>query len=184
MSKNLLNILLAVASFALYYIIINPLYTGRGSVWQPQYGLTTLRSTNTQYDDTLQQAESLLQDAKQLSAKYKSISQETKDTMKVMVPNQADMDPVRLVSEVDSIAARTGLSISDLNYSEGQVIGNRGVYTISFTVKTTYTKFKELMRNFETSLRLFTIQSVQFSVPETDGNLIVFQVKMDTYYIK
>ena len=184
MSKNLLKILLLVASFTVYYVVISPLYTGVGSVWQPSKGITALRTENVQYDDTLSQAETLLQDAKTLKTKYEAISPDTKDKLALMVPSKEVIDPVRLVSEVSSIAQGAGLSVSELSYSEGNTVGNRGTYTVSFSVKTTYTKFKELMHNYETSLRLFSIQSVQFSVSDSESSIIPFQVRMETYYIK
>lgn len=184
MSKNLLNLLLLVSTVVLFYVVINPLYTGVGSVWQPEQGIVALRTTDSQYDDALNQAQSLMNEAKTLRSKYEGVPQDTKDKLKVMVPDRKDLDPVRMVSEVNTIANNSGVSLSDLSYSEGTGVGNKGAYTISFTAKTTYNKFKEIMRNYETSLRLYSIQSVVFAVPETDSSIIPFQVKMDTYYIK
>lgn len=185
MSKKLLYTLLAITSFALYYVVINPLYSGIGNIWQPEAGVTLLRAQNSEYEKTLTKAESLISESKDLRTKYDAVSPEVKEKMKLMVPAKKDIDPVRLVSEVNSIANQEGLVISDLSYGEGSVTtGNRGSYVLSFSIKTTYTKFKELMQSYETSLRLFTIQSVQFIAPEADSNITTFQVKMETYYIK
>ncbi len=184
MSKNLLNLLLLVSTVVIFYVVVSPLYTGSGTIWQPEQGIVSLRNTNTQYDEALNKAQTLIQDAKSLRSKYDGVPQDTKTKLKVMVPDRKDIDPVRMVSEVNTIANMSGVSLSDLSYTEGIGVGNKGSYTISFSVKTTYNKFKEIMRNYETSLRLYSIQSVVFAIPETDSSIIPFQVKMDTYYIK
>ena len=183
MSKSLLKLLLAVGSFAIYYIIIDPLYTGVGSVWQPEQSVQNLRNLNSQYEETLSQANSLYNQAENLRTQYSGISDDAKQKMKLMVPDS--VDPVRLLNEVNNIANQSGLALRDLGYiSNPPTIGNYGMYTVSFTVKTTYSKFKDLMRNYETSLRLFTVKNVSFSIPQKDESLIDFQVKLETYYLK
>ena len=182
MSKNLLNLLLLVASFALYYVVLGPLWSGAGSVWQPSQGITTLKSLNVQYTDTISQAETLLSQAESLQKQYGNISEASKEKMALMVPNK--VDPVRLLSEVSSIANQTGLTVGGLGYTELPEGNGKGGYLISFNVKTNYEKFKELMYNYETSLRLFTVKNVSFTVPEKDTSIITFQVKLETYYIK
>ncbi len=184
MSKNLLNLLLAVGTFSIYYLVISPLYTGVGSVWQPEQGITTLQSTNTQYDSTLLQVEGLYKQAETLRSQYASLSEESKQKMSVMVPEI--IDPVRLVSEVSSIGLVSGVMLRDLDVTElSAVTGSaRGGYRVGFTVDTTYTKFKELMHNFETSMRLFSIQGVSFTVSPKDDSIMSFQVKLETYTMK
>lgn len=183
MSKNLLNLLLATASFALYYLVIGPLYSGIGTVWQPEEGITQLQQKNDDYTNTLAQAGSLVQQAASLRNQYSSIPDVTKQTMKMMVPDS--IDPVRLVSEITNIGTQTGLTLDDITYAEGQNVSDTyGSYRVSFTVKTTYSKFKELMHNVETSLRLLAIQNVTFTLPDKDSGLTSFQVTLETYYMK
>ncbi|MFA6608436.1 MAG: type 4a pilus biogenesis protein PilO [Candidatus Paceibacterota bacterium] len=183
MSKNILKLLLAVGSFAIYYVFINPLYTGIGGVWQPTQSVKSLRDLNTQYTETLNQADVLYTQAQSLSSQYNSVSDDTKQKTKLMVPDS--VDPIRLLNEVSNIAGQTGVALSDLNYiSNPLVMGNYGIYSVSFSVTTTYSKFKELMHNYETSLRLFTIKNVTFNVSAKDSSLIDFQVKLETYYMK
>lgn len=184
MSKNLLNLLLAVAAFAVYYLVLSPLYSGGGAVWSPNQSIKALRTLSTQYDDTISQAESLTKQAEDLRNQYNAIPDEAKDNMKIMVPDY--VDPVRLVSEISTIANITGVSLDDTSYSESPPVSNsnKGAYTVSFSVKTSYEKFKELMHNYETSLRLLTIKSVSFNVPDKQDGTINFLVKLEAYYIK
>ncbi len=184
MSKNLLNLLLIVTVFAMYYLVISPIYTGVGGVWQPGESIQTLRDMNVQYDETLAQADGLYNQAQTLRAQYANISPDQKEKMEFMVPNS--IDKIRLLDEVDGIGRETGLAFDSLAYSEGSANTSSGLGSagISFAVKTSYPKFKELMDNFEKSLRLFSIQSVSFSAPSKEGDPVSYQVKLNTYYLK
>ncbi len=183
MSPKILNTFLLIASFVVYYVVISPLWNGTGTVWSPERGITELRSLESQYRDTVSQAAELFNKGKELRSQYEAIDEETKLKMAQMVP--ASIDPVRLLSEVNNIAAQSGIALTGVTYSEGGAADKlRGSYDIAFTVKTSYPKFKEFMRNYETSLRLFTLQSVTFSAPDKADDLINFQVKLRTYYLK
>lgn len=184
MSKNLLNLLLIVTIFATYYLAIGPLYSGAGGVWQPSNSIGALQAMNTQYDATLGQADGLYSQAQTLRAQYANVSADQKAKMEIMVPNS--IDKIRLLDEVNSIGRQTGLAFDSLAYSEGASGGTSplGTAGVTFTVKTNYSKFKELMDNFEKSLRLYSIQTVSFSGAVKDGDLITYQVKLGTYYLK
>lgn len=182
MSKTLLNLLLIVATFAVYYLVIGPVYTGMGGVWQPAESVQSLKLLNTQYDETLAQADNLYSQAETLRSQYARISNDQKEMMKVMVPDS--IDKVRLLSEVNNVFAQTGFTPNELAYSEGNSTPTRGVVNISFSVKTNYTRFKQLMDVFEKSMRLFSVQSVTFETPEKEGEPTSYQVKLETYYLK
>ncbi len=183
MSPKLLNLLLIVFSFTLYYLVISPLYSGIGAIWQPEKSIAALKTLNAQYDQTLSQAEGLLKQADQLRKEYNALDASSKEKMLRMVPES--VDPIRLLSEVDRIAAESGIGLASVSYADiPQATKFAGAYQLSMSVKTSYPKFKEFMRNYENSLRLFTLQSVNFSAPEKEGDLITFQVRLLTYYLK
>ncbi len=183
MSKKLLNFLLAAASFALYYVVIGPLYSGIGSIWQPERGITQLKQTNEDYGNTLSQADALVKQATTLRTQYSAIPETTKQNMKLMVPDS--VDPVRLISELTNLGIKTGIPLDSITYAAGQNTSDTyGSYRISFTVKTSYPRFKELMHNIETSLRLLSVQNVTFSLPDKDTKITSFQVTLETYYMK
>ena len=109
MSPKLLNILLIVASFAVYYLLIGPLWTGAGSIWSPSRGgVSTLKTEAASYQETVSQAETLFAKGKDLRNQYMAIDDETKQKMIQMVPQK--VDPIRLLSEFDGIAASSGVS--------------------------------------------------------------------------
>ncbi len=183
MSKNLLTILLIVGTFAVYYLLIGPLYKGVGGVWQPAESIKSLIEQEKQYNETLNQAGDLFAQAETLRSEYSRVSDEQKAKMKIMVPDS--IDKVRLLSEVYNISVEAGIPFNELAYSDGQsTTEGRGSAGISFTVKTTYPQFKVLMDTFEKSMRLFSIQSVIFTAPERESDPTSYQVKLETYFIK
>lgn len=183
MSKNLLNLLLIVGTFTVYYLLIGPLYKGVGGVWQPAGSIQSLRELKSQYNETLNQADNLFTQAETLRSQYSRVTDEQKAKMKVMVPDS--IDKVRLLSEVYNISVVAGIPFNELAYSDGQSnITGRGSASISFAVKTTYPQFKVLMDTLEKSLRLFSIQSVSFTAPERESDPTSYQIKLETYFIK
>jgi hypothetical protein len=182
MSKTL-KLLLAISTFAVYYLIISPLYTGAGTLWQPNQSIQALQSLNTQYDNTLVEATTLRQQAESLKAEYTQVSDEQKARMSVMVPTS--IDRVRLLSEISSIINQTGLSVQDISVSDSvSTLDNTGAVMVTFSVSTTYDSFKALMDKLEKSLRLFSVSSIAFTSPEKEGDLTRYTVRMETYYIK
>lgn len=183
MSPKLINILLIVSSFALYYLVIGPLWTGVGPIWSPSQGISTLMNLEKQYKDTANNADDLARQGEKLKSQYKAVSDETKQKMSIMVPQQ--IDKVRLLSEIDNIANQSGIALSNVSAVDVVNVDKlKGSYNVSFGVKTTYTKFKEFMRNYENSLRLFTLESVNFTAPEKVDDLTDFKVVLKTYYLK
>ena len=182
MSKNILNLFFIVATFVIYYIIISPLNTGAGTIWQPDQSIESLRSRNQMYDGALKQADSLYKQAEDLNVQYTKVPDDLKQKINLMVP--VGIDPVRLLNEVSKIANDSGIAISKLNYTDNKTNDSYGSYTLNFSVVTTYAKFKEVIHNFETSMRLFTVKSVVFSSSEKDSDMNTFSVTLETYYIK
>lgn len=227
MSKNLFNLLLISVAVGSYFLLIGPLYRGNGIIWEPKESIKSLRVSNEQYSQALVQAAQLYSQAQNLDAEYESIDDETKEKMKKMVPE--DIDPVRLLSEINGIANSQGLALINMTYKENapqtstvkttsntssvpampieptnstasvpmavtpnnmtggqakeEVISKQGSYTVSFSVKTTYPKVKDLVRSLETSLRLYTIRHAKLTSSE-DSALDEFSIEIETYYLQ
>lgn len=184
MSPKLLNTLIAVLSFAVYYIFIGPLWTGQGTVLQLQDGgVKSLMASQIRYNNTVEQADKLSKQGEEFSKQYESIGEDIKEKMKIMVPSKTDK--IVLLNELDNIANYAGIAITNVTVSEDSTTDKlKGSYNITFNAKTTYTKFKEFMRNYENSLRLFTLDSVNFAAPTKTDDLIDFKVSLKTYYLK
>ena len=164
-------------------MVIKPLYTGMGGIMQPEKSVKDLMKLNAQYDEAISKAESIMDQSKSLKSQYERVSDEEKKKMTIMVPDS--IDKVRLLNEVLGLARDAGFLLSDLSYSDlGVLPGGKSGAAISFSVKTTYPRFKSLMKNFEESMRLYSIDSVTFSAPEKESDLTSYQVRLQTYYLK
>lgn len=181
MSKNLLTTLLIVVTFSMYYLVIRPLYSGVGSIWQPEKSIQSLKTLNKEHDTALLQAEDLASKAKNLEDAYKKVSSSDKEKMAVMVPSS--IDKVRLISEIHTVASGIGVSLGEISYSE-TTLQSKGTAVVTFTVKTTYEKFKELLDLYEKSLRLLAVKGVTFTTPEKAGDPVTYQVRLETYFMK
>lgn len=179
MSKNLLNSLIVVIIFAVFYIFTKPLYSGGGTIFQVEEGVVSLLDKSKQYDSALKQVDKIIEDSKNLSNQYGSVPLEDKQKIESMLPE--NIDPIRLVSEINTIANVSGVVLKDLAYNLDK---KRQVYVISFTTKTSYSNFKDIMRKYETSLRLLTIKNVKLTAPEKEGENMSFIVKLEAPYVK
>lgn len=183
MSPKLLNILLIMGSFFLYYVFIGPLYKGTGGVFAFGDGIVTLKDKKVEYDAALVEAGKILSDAQKKRDDYAKITPEDKAAMEIMLPRS--VDKIRLLHEMSALSVSTGIPFSDLTASDGQMQGEgKGSMAVSFSTKTTYPKFKELMNVIEKSKRLFSIKNISFSAPEGESGLINFSVKLETYYLQ
>ena len=185
MSPKLLNILLLLTSVVMYYFVITPLQDGLGTLWTPpEGGITQLREKKAEYQETINQVASILKQADDLNTDYTSVTDEEKAKLKMMVPDS--IDKVRLLSEITNIGNQSGITLNDLvvNELKSSDDKNVGTYTVTFTVKSTYPRFKEIIRNFDTSLRLFSTDSIAFTAQEKETDPLSFNVRILTYFIK
>ncbi len=183
MSPKLLITLLLLLAGALYYFVINPLYSGEGTLWQPK-SISKLKVEKQQYVQAIIRAEEIVKQADDLKKDYEKISGSDKEKLKLMVPDT--IDRTRLLSEMVNMANIINVTLKDLNVSEltKPAAGVPGVYGVGFSVTTSYPRFKDLIRLFETNLRLFQIESVSFGASEKNPDSIEFRVRFNTFYIK
>lgn len=182
MSKKLLNIFLLLATAVMYFMFISPLYKGTGGVFSLGEGIKTLSTTKAEYDVALAEADNIIEDARQKLEGYRKITEEEKRKMMIMVPQS--VDTIRLLHELDRLSVTTGLAFDSLSVAELSKSSNGvGSIGVSINVKTTYSQFKRFTEVLERSMRLFSIKSVTFTAPETEGDLISFGVMLETYYL-
>lgn len=182
MSKKILNILLILTTFFTYYVFINPLYSGMGGVFSFGEGVKTLKNKKAEYDSAVMEADKLVKDAQEKVEAYDKLSEEERERMSVMLPES--VDTIRLMHEISMLSITSGMPVSNLAVSESEPASNgKGVVTVNLSVKSSYAKFKEFMKVIENSMRLFSVKSVTFNAPETDGEPVTFNVILETYYL-
>jgi Tfp pilus assembly protein PilO len=179
MSPKLFNTLLILVTVVLYYMVTSPLYTGvSSSLYSVDTGISTLKSSVAEYDVAISQVDGLIKDSRSLQKEYDGFSEETKKNIMIMVPQS--VEEIRLLSEMTSIAAESGIALEGLSVKDK----GSGKYSITFNVQTTYQKFKDFITRYERSMRLLSLDSVNFNAGTSDDDIIKFSVVLSTYYLK
>lgn len=181
MFKSLFPILLVGAAIGIFYFFTDPAYQE----------IKNLRLEGKSYTDALDNSKKLQAVRDQLLAKYNAIPQTQIDRLERMVPN--NVDNVRLVLEVDRIAAKYSMSIKNIKLSkesaskEKNLIGKSdkpyGTLGLEFSVDGPYQNFISFISNLEKNLRIVDIDGISFS-SATGEEVIQFGVKIRTYWLK
>lgn len=181
MFKSLFPIFLLAAAISIFYFFTDPTYQE----------IKTLKLEGKSYADALDNSKKLQAVRDQLLAKYNAIPQTQIDRLERMVPN--NVDNVRLVLEIDRIAAKYGMSIKNIKLSkentskEKNLIGKDnktyGTLSLEFSVDGPYQNFISFISDLEKNLRIVDIDSVSFSSANS-SDVIQFGVKIKTYWLK
>lgn len=180
MSPKLLNILLIVSSYVLYFYIFVPVYTGVDSILLTpgENNIKSLIEKKEKYVLANKSIDGLVKEANSLQSKYDSFDQVTKDKIMVMVPES--VDNIKLLSEMTRIAYEKGVILDSLSVKEK----GGGEYAVNLTILATYSQFKEFITYYENSMRLLALQSVAFSPSKNETDEYKFSVEFLTYYLK
>lgn len=180
MSPKLLNILLIVSSYVLYFYILVPVYTGVDSVLLTpgDNNIKSLIETKEKYILANESIEGLVNEANSLQSKYDSFDQKTKDNIMIMIPES--VDSIKLLSELSRIAHERNVPIDGLSVKDK----NTGEYSVSLSIMATYSQFKDLITYYENSMRLLAVQSVTFSPTKNETDEYKFNIEFLTYYLK
>jgi hypothetical protein len=172
-------------------ILIISLGIGYVFVYSPAKVLPQLmeqKQNDQKYLDTIGSIESKKDE---LLTKYDNISQDYRDNINTVLPDSLDF--IRLVSELDSVAANYGISIGKMTSREtsksvGSTVENaqpEKIYNsaaVGFSFTTSYDNFKSFMSRLEKSLRILDIKSVKIS--EGEKGTYSFDVEFETYWLK
>lgn len=177
MSPRLFNTLLLIASGAMYYLLIGPLYSGQDTgIWAPSNSIKTLIADKARYTQTLDGVDKIIKKAKDMEKDYQAIDDETKRKLAVMVPQK--VEDLQFYAELERIASAAGTPLLNVSVKD-----KGGSYTVTFAVDTTYSKFKQFITYYEKSMRLFSLDSVAFSPTPEENTETKFNVVLTTYYV-
>lgn len=178
--KSLLPVLFVVIAVGIFFGYIDPAYSR----------VQELREDEAQFDQALDRSRELQQVRDQLLSRYNVIPQSDIDRLEKFLPD--NVDNVRLILDIDSIAARYGmrtrnvqLQVTDDRPALGQVGEDDREYQsiiVSFSVSGTYDEFRALIEDLEQSLRLVDVVNISFS--STGTGIYDYSVGIQTYWLK
>lgn len=157
-------------SIGVFFLFTQVLYTD----------IQGLRAKQETYDEAFTNSKALENERDRLTTESNAISEENKARLKKLLPD--NVDNIRLILEIEKIAAPYGMVLRDVEYSvmpeekggasssiantssgkEKTVKKNYGSWDLGFSITGTYNNFVNFMRDLERNLRIVDISSIQF----------------------
>jgi hypothetical protein len=186
MSRYVLPLILIIAAVGLFVAYTNPQYQGPG-------GIKSVKAEVAQYDDALNKSQELKMLRDQLLSRYNTFSAEDKDKLQRVLPD--NVDNIRLVIDINNIAARHALSVRNLELNSDKrsakesnaaaaALGSGnavGSVDFGFTVSANYDTFLAFLADLEHSLRLVDVKSISFRVSDTGIYDVALSIR--TYWL-
>lgn len=178
--KLFLPILFLAISGTVFFFYIDPTYAK----------VKDLLAEQGQIDQALTRSKELQDVRDSLLARYNTFPTEEINRLQRLIPDH--VDNVRLILDLDSMAAKYGMRVRDVNIGsqstqqDPTAIGaDDSAYesvVLSFTVSGTYDTFRQFLGDLERSLRLVDIVGLTFKASESGIYNFTFHIK--TYWLK
>ncbi len=194
--------------FAFPVILIGIAIAGFFTFTSPLYKeITGIKSQVSAYDEALSNSKALEAERDKLTQKYNSIDPENLRKLETLLPD--NVDNIRLILEVEKIAAPYGMVLKDVKYdtttkSETPIQGaaqavaaaqeaarkDYGIWELEFSTSGSYANFLNFIRDLEQNLRIVDVSSIEFSSESGTGaavsNLASYKYSFTvrTYWLK
>ena len=193
-------IVLIGISISLFFVFTNPFYND----------VSVLRTQMASYNEALNNSKALETERDALTQKYNAIDPNNLEKIKKFLPD--NVDNIRLILEIEQIAAPYGITLKDVKYNAtdtkaapaetnvvqgGGVAGmaqkDYGAFDLSFSASSTYDNFINFTRDLESNLRMVDISSITFSPgtanpgvnPKVNSpDVYSYNFKIRTYWLK
>lgn len=199
MTRFIMPIVLVGITVALFLMFTNPLYED----------ISALRVEVSAYNDALDNSKMLENERDKLTAKYNSIDPTNLTKLERMMPE--NVDNIRLILEIEQIAAPYGMALQDVKYNvidpneamlatgiQGAGAAkptpkDYGVFDLEFSTVGSYNNFINFTKDLESNLRIVDISSVVFSSEESGlsangksstSEIYKYNFKIKTYWLK
>jgi Tfp pilus assembly protein PilO len=183
MRRFLLPIILLAVSAVLFALYTDPTYQASKA----------LSAEVAAYDDALSKSQELRRLRDELVARRNTFATDQLTRLQRMLPD--NVDNIRLIIDINGIAARHGLTLSNVALGEisnaskersNLAVGDSGdpidSVTLGFTLFATYDELLVFLQDIEHSLRLIDIESLEFDVnDEEPENGYTFSIR--TYWL-
>lgn len=179
-----------MSSISILAYIILTISIGYAFIYSPMGELPTLMDQKQQYERSLEMVSNIETTKDELLTKFKNISAADKKDIETILPSSLNF--VRLISQIDAVAARYGISINAITSRETTPLAGESTEenpsrslnssVIGFSFDTSYDKFGAFMDDLEKSMRVLDIKSVRLSSKET--GIYSYNVEFETYWLK
>lgn len=180
--RTLLPLFLTIIAVGLFALYTNPTYQS----------VKDAQAEAAQYDQALTQSSQLRSTRDQLLARRNTFSADDVRKLERVLPD--NVDNIRLIIDIDNIAARYGLQVKDvalgrnsaMSGSQPSSVGQGsqvvGTVELGFAVSATYDNFIAFLQDLEKSVRIVDVESIKFSSGSGDLNSYALQIR--TYWLR
>lgn len=179
MNRFVTPILLIAAGIALFFMFTDETYSE----------VKALRQETARYDEVLTKSRELVSLRDTLLDEYNRLDQSRIERVEKLLPN--NVDNVRLILEINSIAERYGMLVKDISIStgdnvEGQTVGesaskNYETISLDFLVSASYRDFNNFLIDLENSLRIVEIERIEFV--SSDLDFYEYSIRIKTFWL-
>lgn len=182
--KTIVSIILIVCGGLIFFLFTNPRVQA----------VQALRAEEQRFDEALTRSKELGALRDELLTKYNAIPTADLEKINALLPDA--VDTVRLIIEINGIAARHGMTLLDISVGNvetgsadsGATLGPSrmpyGSVSLGFSVVATYDRFRAFLADLERNLRILDVDSISFSEADTRTGLTTFGVSFNTYWMK
>jgi Tfp pilus assembly protein PilO len=180
--RNLLPLVLVIAAIGLFAGYTNPAYQSTKAI----------AAEKSSYDAALATSKELRAQRDTLLSRRNTFAPEDVQKLTRMLPD--NVDNIRLIIDINNVAARHSLSLKDVQLGAvsngttpqsaaavGQNSDPTGSVDLGFTVNANYENFQAFLVDLEHSLRLIDIVKINFKTG--DGTTNDYNVSIRTYWL-
>ncbi len=181
--RYLLPLILIAAAIGLFVVYTNPAY---------QVRIKAFKEQESSYDDALNKSQELKRVRDQLLSKYNTFSADDKGKLEDLLPD--NVDNIRLVIDINNIAARHNIAVKSLQIGDttsgkstrsvsavgasGSAVGS---VELGFSVSADYDHFLAFLYDLEHSLRLIDVEKIDFV--QTPNGINDYSLTIRTYWL-
>jgi len=174
----------------LFYFILT-LSIGYAFVYPSVGEISALMDERTKQEEYLEKISKIEIKKNELLTQYNNIPVDDKKYIETILPNSFDF--VRLISQIDGVGSKYGISISNISSREmSDLSGGESITAptqktfqsaiIGFSFDATYSQFNNFMDDLGKSLRILDIKSMKLT-SKKDG-VYSYSVEFEVYWIK
>lgn len=175
------SIALGLIAIGIFYFLTKPMIAS----------LADLSAKKDEYQTALDKLNSLEELKKTLSDKMNSLSDEQKQELQTLLPD--DPGTVKLVSDIDSTASKYGISIDKIStapvnsdsaasVADAAPAKNYNSELINFSFSADYPHLKSFLNDLESSLRLVDIRYIELNTGNK-GGVNDYKVSAEIYWL-
>ena len=183
MNNNIIPALALIVAAGIFFFYVNPTWSGP---------IAAMKTAITSDDKALTAAITYATQQNELAAKRNTIDPADLTRLTTFLPSS--VDNVGLILDLNALAARSGLTLSNIDVMTTAVAAKSGSDSVSaptnpvgsvnlaLTAVGTYTALQAFLRGIETSQRLLDVR--ELVVKGSDTGVYTYQMKITLYWLR